>query len=154
MPELSVYKLTKAIGLSSRGGLYLVVAIKELFIARIRHAIEPAGKIVEALQRSSSHEVTDSEHSSGLDLTRLAWALGAAAARVPWRSDCLIQVMAAERWLRRHQIPSSFFLGVAMDTNGALRAHAWLRHDATVVAGSSGEGFSILIGPDAHPRMH
>jgi hypothetical protein len=140
--------LSKAAKLSGSEWLYLVVATKELFFARLRHAVEPTGRIVESLHRSSSNGVRDSsEIESGPNLTRLAWALGAASTRVPWRSDCLIQVMAADRWLRRHHIQSSFFLGVAKDAGGALRAHAWLRHGATIVAGASGDGYATLVEP-------
>lgn len=141
-------KLDKTLNFSGCDWLYLIVATKELFVARLWHAIEPTSRIIESLHSSSWHGIPDRcEPPSGPDLNRLTWALSAASARVPWRSDCLIQVMAANRWLRRYNIQPSFFLGVAKDADSALRAHAWLSHGATIVAGSRGDGYTTLIEP-------
>ena len=78
----------------------------------------------------------------------MAWAIAAVARRVPWRSDCLVQVMAGDAWLRRCGLTGDFHLGVAKDPGGAFKAHAWLTYRGIVVAGGSGEGFENLIEPD------
>ena len=68
-------------------------------MARIRHASQPVGKILRELQDKRMQ--SDGDTRGEVDLLRLSWAIGAAAARIPWRSDCLLQAMAADRWLRR-----------------------------------------------------
>lgn len=125
---------------------YITIAVKELAIARVLHAAKPTGKIVKALKQKCA-KINFATHSRKVKIDRIAWAIAATSSRVPWRSDCLIQVMAAERWMRRLHFPTSFFLGVAKDPSGALRAHAWLRHGETIVAGSTGDGYMTLIEP-------
>jgi hypothetical protein len=130
--------------------LYLASAVKELLIARIQFATRPVGDILRKLrneQLSSDGEV--GSRTCKVDVGRLSWAIGAAAARVPWRSDCLLRVMAADRWLRRSKARPGFFLGVAKNSSGALEAHAWLRLGNLEVTGGSGTGFTALMEPPA-----
>ena len=70
---------------------------------------------------------------------RISWAVSAAAARIPWRSTCLIQALAGARMLRRRSIPATLHLGAARNpTNSSiLEAHAWLRCDDTILIGKS-----------------
>lgn len=139
-------KLRRAAELTISDWQYLAIAMIELFIARIRHATRPASEILQQLR------VEDTNSSSTLaatevDVARLSWAIAAAAARVPWRSDCLLQVMAADRWLRRHGQQPEFFLGTRKDMTGRFEAHAWLRCMDTIVAGGSGTDFATLLEP-------
>lgn len=72
---------------------------------------------------------------------RVAWAIGAAARRTPWRSKCLEQAIAAKLMLRRRQVPSTMYLGVALSRD----AHAWLRVGAVDLIGGGGhEGFAVV----------
>jgi hypothetical protein len=54
----------------------------------------------------------------------VAWGIGAAARRVPWRSKCLEQAIAAKMMLRRRGVHSTLYLGVTREPTGA---HAWVR---------------------------
>src|SRR5262245_47751653 len=115
----------RAADLSFQDWQYLATAVKELFIARFRHAIQSVGKILSELQEEGLQ--ADNNARGKVDVARLSWAIGAAAARVPWRSDCLPQAMAAHRWLRRYGLRPEFFVGVAKRKDGHVEAHAWLR---------------------------
>lgn len=53
---------------------------------------------------------------------------------VPWRSDCLIQAIAAKMWLNSLGIPSECRLAADAKPSG-LCAHAWLLSDGQVVTG-------------------
>lgn len=142
--------LRRAGGLSLVDWLYLAIAVKELLIARIRYATRTVGKILRKLQDDRlSCDGEMGARTCAVDVDRLSWAIGAAAARVPWRSDCLLQVMAADRWLRRCQLRPEFFLGVAKNSTGALESHAWLRFGNFEVTGGSGAGFTALMEPPA-----
>lgn len=47
--------------------------------------------------------------------------------------------------LRRRQIPSTLYLGVAKKEDGDLNAHAWLRTgDAIILGGGGLERFSVV----------
>jgi hypothetical protein len=54
----------------------------------------------------------------------VAWGIGAAAARSPWRSKCLEQAIAAKMMLRRRGVPSTLYLGMMREP---VAAHAWVR---------------------------
>ncbi|HEX8122860.1 MAG TPA: lasso peptide biosynthesis B2 protein [Solirubrobacteraceae bacterium] len=73
---------------------------------------------------------------------RVAWMIGAAAPRTPWRSKCLEQAIAGKLMLRRRGVPSTMYLGVKRDP---FEAHAWLRAGgATVLGGAGAERFAVL----------
>jgi hypothetical protein len=142
--------LRGAAGLSHVDWCFVAMAAKELFIARVRHATLPTVTIVKELQVEASATPTAVGADAAREalLARMSWAISAAAARVPWRSDCLLQVMAADRWLRRIGLRPEFFLGVAKDEAGLFKAHAWLRCDDVLVTGGDCDGFWTLIGPE------
>ena len=143
-------KFRRALQLPLSDWRYLVIASLELFAARIRFAALATQKILRALQAPSSALSQDeSSPSTKIDVECLSWAIAVAAQHVPWRSDCLIQVMAADRWLRRHQLRPNFYLGVAKDERGGLAAHAWLRCGDRIVTGGRSDQFSTLIEPAA-----
>jgi hypothetical protein len=117
----------------------------ELAIARVRHAWLPASAILTSLQDGA---LDDREAASpAADVRLIAWAVATAAARVPWRADCLICAMAADRWLRRCGRRPEFILGVAR-TSQNLQAHAWLRCEGIAVTGGTGEGFARLVAAE------
>ena len=120
----------------------LAIAVKELALARVRHAAWPVARILSDLESPSPR--TPSQNVSA-DLARLSWAIAAAAHHVPWRADCLLQAMAAHRWLRRRGVSTDFFLGVRKDDQGDLHAHAWLRCGDVTVTGPGHESFSAII---------
>ena len=140
---------------------YLAVAVKELAIARFRHATRPTSQIIQDLQARSAHSAdvsrapgTAMPPSTTAELARRSRAIGYAAAIVPWRSDCLPQAMAADRWLRRDQMTPEFHLGVAKDEGGELRAHAWLTYAGSTVTGgdiSDFQTFPAAAFPRAEP---
>ena len=64
----------------------------------------------------------------------LAWAVSAAARRVPG-ATCLTQALALQALLRREGHDATLKLGVARGELGALEAHAWLESGGRVVIG-------------------
>jgi transglutaminase superfamily protein len=64
----------------------------------------------------------------------LAWAVAAAARRVP-RATCLTQALALQALLTREGHNATLRLGVARGALGALEAHAWLESDGRVIIG-------------------
>lgn len=66
----------------------------------------------------------------------ISWALASAAARVPWRSDCLVQAMAASMWLDKAQLGYKLNIGVRKNAADELEAHAWLTSGNITVTGN------------------
>lgn len=137
--------LARAASLSPQDWHYFLTAIKELFLARIRHKTQPIAEIVAQLQEAGT--ASQEQAHGNVDVAQVSWAIGAAAARVPWRADCLVRAMAAHRWLRRYHCRPQFFLGVQIHKIGHFQAHAWLRCDGVAVTGGSGNGFTVLLSP-------
>jgi Transglutaminase-like superfamily len=70
---------------------------------------------------------------------RARWALRVAAARTPWKSNCLTKAVAGAGMLRLRQIASTLALGVAKTSSewGDLRAHAWLSCGGIILTGGA-----------------
>ena len=78
---------------------------------------------------------------------RIGWAVRAAARYAPWRSTCLVQVLAAQRMLQKRLLPGVFYIGAAPGEGGSvgLDAHAWLKCDEAFITGESGhERYAVV----------
>src|SRR5450432_1644281 len=68
------------------------------------------------------------------NIPQVAWAIAAASRRIPG-TTCLPQGMAAHLLLGRLGQPSELRLGVALNSEGSLEAHAWVEVAGRVVSG-------------------
>ena len=87
-------------------------------------------------------------------LARISYILPRISARLPWRSDCLIQAIAAQNWLSSLGAASEIQIGVENPKDGKFGAHAWLMHGDAVVTGGEIDRYSVLLadsrlGPDS-----
>src|SRR2546425_8797139 len=73
-----------------------------------------------------------------LNVERLAWALAAAARRLPGGRNCLAEALAGLVLLRRSGRPARLRIGVARRVSGAFVAHAWVECDRFPVVGDAG----------------
>ena len=79
-----------------------------------------------------------------MQLRRVRWAVLASARRLPWRSKCFQQGLAAQFMLRRRGIPSVLHFGAAPQQN-RLVAHVWVSDgNIDVVGGEVAPRFAIL----------
>lgn len=124
-------RLRKLWQLDRRQRHQLTLAVCYLAIARLRHALRP----VDALLATPAH--TEAPTAATADPMPVIAAIETAARHVPWRSDCLIQALAASAWLRRLGLQPRLRLGAARSENGDLCAHAWLELDGKVVLGGT-----------------
>ncbi len=66
--------------------------------------------------------------------------------RLPWKSNCLVEALAARAMLRRRRIASVLHFGVTR-SEGRLTAHAWLEAgEGCVCGGREAAGFTHLAG--------
>ena len=79
-------------------------------------------------------------------IDRAAWAIAVAARYVPWRSDCLVQALAARAWLTRHGIESRLVLGVPGQKGPRFEAHAWLLSHGIAVTGGNVARYNAFPG--------
>lgn len=80
---------------------------------------------------------------------RVAWVIPRVATRVPWRADCLVQALAARRWLAQSGIAAELWIGTRKDQQQGFQAHAWVCVDETVITGGNIQGFVPLVTADA-----
>jgi hypothetical protein len=139
----SAYSLPRFLVLALRGLIDLGTA--RIGLARIRpHGVMERNRKV-AILRASENSPAEIAHRCD----EAAFFISRMAARVPWRSDCLVQALAGQRWLTRLGIPSEIVVGAAKAANGQFDAHAWLRHGDRIVLGGDISRYQPLLEPDA-----
>ena len=109
----------------------LMRAAAWLGIARLRLAITPFEKLAGELPKEQGASAPDPDL-----LERVGFAVSAAAANVPWRSDCFPQTIAARSLLKTYGLASTVHLGVER-VDDDLAGHAWLTCGDTVVTGGA-----------------
>lgn len=78
-------------------------------------------------------------------MTKILYVLPRVAARIPWRSDCLIQALAAQHWLSKYGILTKVEIGVQKDQTTGFRAHAWVLLDGLPILGGEVSDFTPLF---------
>lgn len=78
---------------------------------------------------------------------RVTYVIPRVAARLPWRADCLVQALAAERWLASAGIATRLTIGVPRVKRPDFEAHAWLTAGDKVVTGGDISGYVPLVKP-------
>ena len=82
---------------------------------------------------------------SGATVGRLAWAVTAASAHVPWRTVCFQQGLALQRMLRRRGFDARLHYGIGHSDVGELQAHVWVSvDDRIVIGGEQAPGFKCV----------
>ena len=131
--------LTKALSLGPREWIDLAVASLALGVARLRIAFNRARLFPLNAAISSGRKNRD-EH-----VERVRVAIVRASSRLPWRSDCLVQALAARSWLHRLGVETSLCIGVPEEQRERFEAHAWLMHGKTVITGGDISAYIPLL---------
>ena len=121
----------------------LATAGVELAIARVRLGSRHARALIAA----PTVEAAQLDPGQAALVERVAYLIPRVAARVPWRADCQVQAIAAERWLARHGVATTLTLGVPRDKPADFEAHAWLSAGTRIVTGGDISGYVPLNLP-------
>lgn len=127
---------------------YAAIALVELARARIVFARLQANDIparnsrAMARPQAGAHVAAD----NAVLTARIAYVIPRLARRLPWRSDCLVQALAAQTWLARHGLASEIRIGVERATDKPFGAHAWLVHEDRVITGGEIGQYALLLG--------
>jgi hypothetical protein len=137
--------------LSAADRWLVVEAAMLLAVARLGIASVPFPVLRRALDRSGHIFRRRPHGESESSVARLAWAVAAVARRVPFRSTCLVESLAADAMLRRRGYASEIRFGVRAPSGGDLAAHAWVEHEGAVVFGAVHElaEYSVLSSREA-----
>lgn len=126
--------------LLSRDGAQVAEAIAYLALARVAVIALPFRLIARRLgTRQAETPAVAGVHPAS---RHVAWAIAAASRRMPWRTECLEQAIAAKAMLRRRGIASTLYLGMLRDP---VAAHAWLRvGDLNVTGGQDVARYAVV----------
>lgn len=78
-------------------------------------------------------------------IERISYVLPRLSDRLPWRSDCLVQAIAGQNWLRSLNAASEIQIGVEHPEGAPFAAHAWLVHAGTIVTGGEVEQYEVIL---------
>ncbi len=88
----------------------------------------------------AAHGLSDEDDESGdrkIEIS-ISRAILTMSRYLPWECECLAQAISGKMMLRRRQIPSTLYLGVAKKEDGDLNAHAWLLVGEIIILGGFG----------------
>lgn len=118
----------------------LATAVAELGLARIRLAeLDPADLLAVGSSRAKAFTPSSAKDTETID--RIAFAIPRMGARVPWKGTCLVQALAAQRWLARRGVATELVLGARKAGAHGIDAHAWLKAGNRIVVGGDGVGY-------------
>lgn len=119
-------------------------ALLELARARLRFAHFSVREI-EALNAAARKQGGELEDGQRRLLGWIAYVVPRIARIAPWRSDCLVQALAAHRWLAAHRIGSEIVIGVDHPQGGPFGAHAWLKCGEMMVTGGEVDRYTVIL---------
>ncbi len=125
-------RISRFIALDGADKWLLMRAVGWLAVARVMMFLMSFQRL--AARLSVSEDVTEPEADPEV-LSKVSWAVAAAANNVPWRSDCFPQTIAASKILRKYGYESTIHLGVERVGDDELAGHAWLTSGDVVVTG-------------------
>lgn len=127
-------------------------AFVELVRARISFASLEAKAIPRRNSRALETALNDGQADQEI-LSRIAYVVPRLSDRLPWRSDCMIQAIAAQNWLSAVGVYSEIQIGVENPQDGEFGAHAWLKCGDLVITGGDISKYDlILAGSDQETK--
>jgi hypothetical protein len=121
--------------------------------ARLAVWIVPFRRLAAGLGDEMAESPAEETETQRAAVTRIGWAVRELGKRLPWMSQCLVQAVAATWMLRRRGIPSTLYFGLAKDTGGELKAHAWVRSGTQVLTGAQGRHGFTMVATFATQRL-
>jgi hypothetical protein len=126
----------------------LVRATTELALARYRLSTMNPTELLQSAYLQGDERDRSAKPVNRAYARRVSVAMGRMASRVPWQATCLVQALAARRWLARRGIVSSMFVGVQKEPSLEIVAHAWLISGGEVITGGDVSGYRELLSPE------
>lgn len=123
---------------------YFFRAFGELARARVTFAKLQARAIPERNHKARTKAAKEGRIPEKV-LARIAFVVPRLSDRLPWRSDCVIQAIAAQNWLSSYGVYGEIQIGVENPTDGEFGAHAWLMHCDSVVTGGDISRYAPIL---------
>lgn len=133
---VSFRKLNKFLKLSFKLKISLVDAFLLTGIIRFSILFIPFSKLARIAGKykgESPKEVNDLDRAV---IYEICWVINVISKYTPWESKCLVQALVVQIMLKKHNISSTLYLGIAKDHQKNPIAHAWLRSGADIITGA------------------
>lgn len=135
-----------AVRLSLRIVSDLFHAAIELALARVRLSSRKSRKLLGSIPASAvSGPAPPKREDIDALVDRVSFAIPRMSSRVPWRADCLVQALAAQRWLGSRGVVSSIVVGVSKPMPEDFKAHAWLMAGDRIVTGDQADTYTTIF---------
>ncbi len=145
-------RLRKLAALSWADRWLLLQVFILLGVARLALRLIPFRRLARYLGPLQTETPPDAPPDHLAQARRIALAVARVSPHTPWESNCFPQALAAKFWLRHHNIPSTLYLGVALNKADAdapdrarMEAHAWLRCGSMIVTGEAGHHLYTVV---------
>ena len=124
---------------------YLLALEAALSLGAYRLAIQlPVRSLVRSEEAVASHPVVADRLPDDPQARSVRRMIASIERRLPWRSSCIVQALAARSMLRRRRVATLLHFGVTLD-QGRIRAHAWLEAGGgCVCGGKAAVGFTPI----------
>jgi hypothetical protein len=116
-------------------------ALIQLLIARIKTSLLPSRKYLSNCLLKKNHGVqTKNYHDVASAINRLStWT--------PWKSTCLVKVLAAHQMLKRRKISHTLHFGVKQKNPVEIEAHAWLSINGKIIINGENSSEYVEVEP-------
>lgn len=136
-------RLRKVAALSWTDRWLLVQVFFLLGAARLALRLIPFRRLARWLGPLQTETPSEASPDALAQARRIAQAIARISPHTPWTSNCFPQAIAAKYWLHRRGIPTTLYLGVALNKSqessaSEMAAHAWLRCGSFLVTGGRG----------------
>jgi hypothetical protein len=78
-------------------------------------------------------------------VTKVFRAMRRSSVYLPFKEKCLVDAIVAKKILKKYNIETTLYLGVAKNGSKELIAHAWLRYGDSYIVGKKGMGKFIPV---------
>ncbi|WP_276624521.1 lasso peptide biosynthesis B2 protein [Syntrophomonas wolfei] len=137
--------LLKFYNLTAQERKLLLESVIFLGFFRLIIVIIPFKRIAPYLGHHMQESYTDNNDEEMPVIKNISWAVNVMSRHTFWDSKCLVQAITAKYMLRRRNIKSTLYLGVARDENQSMFAHAWLRSGQTIVTGAKAKMNFVIL---------
>lgn len=146
VPSPRVPDTGKALRLRDAGWVTRLTAqaLVAIFRARLAFGRLKAAEI--PARNAAAAKAEDADAADELLADRIGFIIARLAKRLPWRSDCVVQAIAAQEWLSRLGMASEIRIGVERPEDGPFAAHAWLVRKERIITGGDVAQYSLLLG--------
>ncbi len=125
--------------------LFALRGIWELARARVKLAGLSGHDVIALNATQMQRAANPSSRTQSILVDRVSFIIPLLGHYVPWKSDCLVQAVAAQSWLAAHGLQSEIQIGADVSAARSFEAHAWLVHDGSIIVGGEVSRFKVLV---------